>query len=84
MKRVNVHVVDTRKKTRSISREVEAITKALIAEIHEHKAETGCILNITKQDAAKITKEMSTEGEKSQFNAEEKVKNAMTILERLN
>jgi hypothetical protein len=34
--RVNAHVVDTRKKTRSISHEVEARTKALIAEIHGH------------------------------------------------
>jgi hypothetical protein len=56
---VNAHVVDTRKKTESIYHEVEARTKALIFEIHEHKTETDSSLKVIKQDVAKIRKEMS-------------------------
>jgi hypothetical protein len=62
------------RKIESISREVEARTKALTAEIHEHKAETDCSLDVIKQDVAKIRKEMSTEREILQFKAGEELK----------
>jgi hypothetical protein len=69
---VNAHVVDTRKKTESISREVEARTKALTADIYEHKPEIDCSLDVMKQAAAKVRKEMSIERERLQFKAGEK------------
>jgi hypothetical protein len=72
--RTTVHIVDTRNKTESISREVEARTKALTVEIHEHTTETDCSLDVMKQEVANIRKEMSTEREKLQFKAGEKIK----------
>jgi hypothetical protein len=65
--RVDAHVVDTRKKTQSISRAVETRTAALVAEIQEHKAEIDCSLHVRKQYVGR--KEMSTERERLQFGA---------------